>query len=76
VNILSYPRALSASRAGLVLAAALAAVSSSSADVADPTARLPSLIQKLPAKDAESPELREVGFVSPTLRGAGGSIWL
>jgi hypothetical protein len=76
VNILRYPRARSPGRVGLVIVAAIAAVSGSTADVADPAARLPSVIQRLPATSTESPELREVGFVSPTSRGAGGSIWL
>jgi hypothetical protein len=76
VKILSHSRALSAGCIGLIVVAALAAVSSSSVDVADPAARLPSMIQQLPATKAPSPELRDVGFVSPTSRGAGGSIWL
>jgi hypothetical protein len=87
VNTLSHSRVLSPSRVGLILSAALAALSCFTGDVGDPL-RLPATSTEsreasaLPASkgpsrgiSSGSKVLKESGLSSRTTRGAGGSVW-
>jgi hypothetical protein len=87
VKTLPSPRALSPARVGLIIVAAVVAMSRSTADVGDPEP-LPALIQQSPARSTESLEpaafaasegpAEEIssGSKSRFSAGAGGSIWL